>query len=77
MSHRFRLAETLQEGPNVCLLLSSDHRGLYLRALATVEVAAVGATEDRDQAIAEALGKLAVGADIVPMAVPSESASRT
>jgi len=35
------------------------------------------ATEDRDRALAEALGKLADVAEITPLAVPSESASRT
>jgi integrase len=35
------------------------------------------ATEDRDRALAEALGKLAEVADIVPLVTPSESASRT
>jgi integrase len=35
------------------------------------------ATEDRDRALAEALGKLAEVAEITPLAVPSGSASRT
>jgi hypothetical protein len=35
------------------------------------------ATEDRDRALAEALGKLAEVADIVPLVTPSEGASRT
>jgi hypothetical protein len=35
------------------------------------------ATEDRDRAIAEALGQLAQGAEIVPIASVPESVSRT
>jgi integrase len=35
------------------------------------------ATEDRDRALAEALGKLADEAEIIQLATPSESASRT
>lgn len=35
------------------------------------------ATEDRDRALAESLGKLADVAEITPLPIPSESASRT
>jgi hypothetical protein len=35
------------------------------------------ATEDRDRALAEALGKLAEVAEVIPFVTPSENPSRT